>query len=236
MRSPSFRGTASATRAAPRNVPFLLPQSSIVAPSSLTRSERVAARHARVVDPDRGVVGATEEVVPRLERDLPHPPDEPVLVGAAGRPLRGLRLRAGGPAEGVAEPGHRPQEGGLVGVVLERLAQLVDENGQVHVGDEGVRPQPVVDLGLRDGVGPALDEQLEELERFGREVNRMAAPLELPRRESRGQKSQNGLSCGLLLTQAYAQSLRRQPQSTFQERPKGLWRGGGSRCRHGPPE
>ena len=70
-----------------------------------------------------------------------------------------------------------------MGVVLERLAQLVDEHGQVDIGHERVRPEPVVDLGLRDGVGPALDEQLDELERLGRQVDRVAAPLQLTRLE-----------------------------------------------------
>ena len=38
MRSPSRSATGSETRSAPTKVPFLLPQSSTVAPSSLTRT------------------------------------------------------------------------------------------------------------------------------------------------------------------------------------------------------
>ena len=133
-----------------------------------------------MVHPDRGVVRPAQQVVAGLQRDLADPPDEPVLERAGRRPLRGLRLRPGAAAEGVAEAGHGPQEPRLVGLVLQRLAQLVDEDGQVHLGHERVGPQPVVDLCLGDGVRPALHEQLEQLERLGRQVDRVAAQVELP--------------------------------------------------------
>jgi hypothetical protein len=137
----------------------------------------VAPRHARLVDAHRGVVSAAEEVLARAKHDLLRPHHHAVLVldGTA----RSFALHPRRAAEGVAEPGHGADEARVAGVVAERLAQPVDEDREVHLGHEGLRPEPIVDRRLGHGVRPAVDQQLEQLEGLGGEVHRAPVAQQL---------------------------------------------------------
>ena len=68
----------------------------------------------------------------------------------------------------------------MLRVVADRGPGFGGQSGEARVGDEGVRPQPVVDLLLGDGPWAVLDQELEELERLGRELA-SAGAQQLPR-------------------------------------------------------
>jgi hypothetical protein len=60
---------------------------------------------------------------------------------------------------------------GLVGVVAEGLADLVDEHGQVGPGHVGRGPEPLVELLFGDGTGAVPNQTLEQLQGLRGEVN-----------------------------------------------------------------
>ena len=81
------------------------------------------------------------------------------------RPRRFPRL----PAEGVAEAVDRPDEPRVPRVVLQRLADAVHHHGQGRLGNEGLRPDHVADLGPGERPRPAL-------QRAGSGARRPSAP------------------------------------------------------------
>ena len=86
--------------------------------------------------------------------------------------------RDGRAAERVAVAVHGADEFGRARAVADRVADLGDEGRKVDVGDDGVRPEPAVELGLREGARPRLEEDLEQLERLGRDRDRPAVARE----------------------------------------------------------
>jgi hypothetical protein len=64
-----------------------------------------------------------------------------------------------------------PDEPWLRGIVVERAAQLGHERGQIHVGDEGLGPESVEQLLPRHEVGPAVQQQVQQIESLRRQVN-----------------------------------------------------------------
>ena len=90
------------------------------------------------------------------------------LVGAPGW----IGTDVGGiTRKGVAEPVHGPQKLWLVRGVADRRANLADELRQAAVGNERGGPDVVVELGLRQRTRAALDQERQQVERFGRNVN-----------------------------------------------------------------
>ena len=92
------------------------------------------------------------------------------------RRARGARQRGGLPAKRVAEPVRGPDERRGAGVVAERLANLGDEVREVGLGDEGVRPETVLQHGLGQDFRTIQHEHRQQLERLGREVNLAVCP------------------------------------------------------------
>jgi hypothetical protein len=91
-----------------------------------------------------------------------------------------------------------PDEHGFLRVVLEGAADFGNQNGQVGVLDECARPDPALDFGLCDDRRTSLEEQLQEVERLGRQVDRACGQQKLPciGIEREGAKSDaHGSSC-----------------------------------------
>ena len=83
-------------------------------------------------------------------------------------------------AEGVAEAVDRPDEAGPARLVAERRPKLADDARQVRLRHDRPRPEPVADLGLGQRPRPALQEQLQELERLRTEGDLLRPAPELP--------------------------------------------------------
>ena len=96
----------------------------------------------------------------------------------------GGRSSTASPAEGVPEPEDRAEVAWLAGIVGERDPGLGGEASEAGVGDERLRPEAVVDGLLRHRLGPALEEQLQELEDLGRQAHGPAKAGQLPGPES----------------------------------------------------
>jgi hypothetical protein len=73
-----------------------------------------------------------------------------------------------------------PDELWLRGVVAQHIADLTDQIRQVLLDHERVRPQALLQIGLRDRTGPAGDEDFQELKGLGDKCSAW-----LPRRSSR---------------------------------------------------
>ena len=159
MEGPILTTSRSPSETAPRiflparYVPFLLPRSSIVAPfgpiviracrretdsssiqTTASRSRPIRFRPAR----------ARSRAGPR-SGDRRGRTSDRAFGGAAFGPR-------GGP-ERVPEAGEGPNDARPPGVVAERGAQLDHEVGQVRLGDVDARPDPLVNVGFRDGSG-----------------------------------------------------------------------------------
>ena len=72
--------------------------------------------------------------------------------------------------KGVTEPVTVLRNFGFVRGVADRRANLADELRQAAVGHERGGPDVVVELGLRQCARAALDQELQQVERFGRNV------------------------------------------------------------------
>jgi len=128
----------------------------------------MTAGHRVVVDPDHGVPIPADEVLSRIEGDLPPAPYQPVdKTRRTGLGLFAFPVRPGIGAEGIAEAGHGSDDVRTASVVAQRRAQLDDEIGQVRLGDVNPRPEPAVDVGLGHCARPGTDEQLQKREGLG---------------------------------------------------------------------
>jgi hypothetical protein len=58
---------------------------------------------------------------------------------------------------------------GLARLIAERRAELDDEVGEIRLGNERTRPEPGADVFFGDGLGPALDEELQQNEGLRRD-------------------------------------------------------------------
>ncbi len=68
-------------------------------------------------------------------------------------------------------------------MVAEGAPDLGDEIGEVRLGDERSRPQPLQEVRLGQGLGALCDEHRQQLESLGSEVNFHPAAPELARVE-----------------------------------------------------
>jgi hypothetical protein len=73
----------------------------------------------------------------------------------------------------------RPNELRRVRIVLQGLSNLRNEHRQIGIGNEGAGPETLVELNLADGPRPGVDEHLQQLERLGRKMDRLAVAKEL---------------------------------------------------------
>ena len=62
-------------------------------------------------------------------------------------------------------------ERGTACVIPKRVADFGDQHGQVHVRHKRLRQEPLVYLSFRDGIGPSLYEEREQIEGFWRQVH-----------------------------------------------------------------
>ena len=118
---------------------------------------RVLPRHAGRVDPDAAVRAAADDVLPfgqRQDRVLPHQPPADGAVGA-------WRIRRAGHVdvrrEAIAAARNRPHESRRARIVAERLPNLGHGVPEIGLEHHRVRPEPVLQLGLRDQRRPPLD-------------------------------------------------------------------------------
>ncbi len=74
-----------------------------------------------------------------------------------------------------------------MGIIPKSGAKLSNQRGQAPFGDECAGPQPVLEIGFRDGARRLVSENRQELERLGREMGRLACPQELPARLVQGE-------------------------------------------------
>ena len=142
---------------------------------------RVVPRDAVDVDGSDTVLRTPEEVLAVLEGDLAASPDQlqDVIRGNASRirfALVGERTR-----EGVPEPVHGPYEARLLGVVPDGMPHLVHEPREAAFGNEGLRPEDLVQLFLRHGLRPLLEEGAEKLKRLRGDRDPLPAAEKLPR-------------------------------------------------------
>ena len=72
-----------------------------------------------------------------------------------------------------------PKQPGGFRVVPDGGSDLSRQPREARVGDEGVRPQLLVDLPLGHGPGPCLQEQSEELKGLGGEILTLATSQQL---------------------------------------------------------
>ena len=82
--------------------------------------------------------------------------------------------------EGVPVALHGPHESWGSGVVINRVANLGHQHGEVGLGHECVRPQKSVEFRLGQRARPCPQERREQIERLPREVHLAVALQELP--------------------------------------------------------
>jgi hypothetical protein len=129
---------------------------------------------------------------PHAELGVPARPDQTNDAG-----LDVMRHEAHRTREGIAVPVHGADRL-PAWLVDNRVSQLGHECRQRRRRNMAIRPEPTMNLGLRDNPRPALEQQLEQRERLGREMNRCRAPGE--RRASRSRtQSPNCRRAGSLM-------------------------------------
>ena len=147
-----------------------------------------------------------------------------LLDGLAGD-RASVSVRACFPAERVAEAVDRPDEPRVPRVVLERLADGIHHHGQGRLGDEGLRPDHVADLGPGERPRPALQEQAQQLvglrlerDRLTRakELPTLLVELEVPKEERHGPRPGGRNKESAAPSESWAKD--RQPSSRTQER------------------
>ena len=123
-----------------------------------------------------------DQILAVCERDLAIAPEKPIdhsgsggLGGVRRRKLRRFRPK------GVTEPLDRSNDALVMGVIAECRAQLVDQVREIPVDDESVGPKTLMQILLRDGIGPLAKEQLQELKRLVGQPNGLAAAKKLAR-------------------------------------------------------
>ena len=65
--------------------------------------------------------------------------------------------------------------------IASRLADFRNQIRQIRLGDEGVRPQPLLEFGFREDARAHIDQRGEELERLRRQVHAASITQQLPR-------------------------------------------------------
>ena len=128
----------------------------------------------------------------RFERRRPRVPGcfPRAEAAAAGRPSatsrssqlnrrRCVRRRRFISAECIAEPMCGANEPRLPGRISERLPYLGDQAGQIRLGNERCGPEMFVHLVFRERARSIIDEDFQQLERFGRSRNFRATPKQL---------------------------------------------------------
>ena len=141
--------TGAVTRSPPRNVPFLLPKSSSIAPSAVTTSRawRRETVEASSLTSTSGSRPTTCSPVDSGNRRVA--PLEPA------RRLRPTRARAGRravdrlAAERIAESVRGADEHRRAGAIAERFANLGHQVRKIGFGHERVGPEPLLQHGLR---------------------------------------------------------------------------------------
>src|SRR5262245_31819655 len=86
-----------------------------------------------------------------------------------------------GDGKAIAEAVHGLEKAVGSRVIADRVANLAHGAGEAGVGNEHTGPDAVEQLLLRDGSRSGLNEGLEELERFRRQVHRARFPQQLSR-------------------------------------------------------
>src|SRR3984893_14434563 len=94
---------------------------------------------------------------------------------------------------------NRSDEPGPSRRVVQRLANLAYQNGQVRLGDERRRPEPFLQVGLRDRVGAILEEEPAKIERLRRQVPLLVLAKQLARIRIDPEFGKPHLHAGLLL-------------------------------------
>jgi hypothetical protein len=141
--------------------------------------DRVATGDTGVVHPYRRLLGSPEDVLARPQEDLPLSPEHSTVPPALpGRAVVRLRLHVA--AERVPEPGDRPYPPRPMRMILQRLAQLVHQHGEVGLGHVEAGPQPLLDLVLGHGSPAALDQKAEQLEGLRGQVDSLPVAREPP--------------------------------------------------------
>ena len=130
----------------------------------------------RRVSPDHGLAGLQGDSFARVQD-----PAGPAAGRARGpisllpRRLRRTRSRS--------DDG--PHVARLLGLVADHIAHFDQQTRQRAVRNEGSRPEPLVDLQLRDGLRPIFEEKFKELERLGLYVNRLCRGRTTPASRNR---------------------------------------------------
>ena len=167
--SPSRSATGAVSRWPLTKVPFLEPRSSSVASpaATMTRAWRrdtpCASIQTRESEPRPRTFSPSARAIsrwPQSRRKIGSP-----STGRAAVPARRRRR----PGERVAVSVDRADELRRAGVVAGGRADLRDERRKVDVGDHGVGPEALVQLGLRDRARARLEQDLEQLEGLGRD-------------------------------------------------------------------
>lgn len=125
--------------------------------------------HFRRIEPD-GDVGIPAGNVLAIRQRKPSILATEPAGRSIGRGLPGRRVRHDGGVERIPVAVHRPHDSWAPRIVADAFANLVDYFGEAAVGDEDTLPDALEELGLGERAGPVLDEQLEQLESFGRQV------------------------------------------------------------------
>src|SRR5205814_10570186 len=115
--------------------------------------------------------------LPLAEADLGGPPYQ----AEDDRRTAGSRPRRGSIGdERVAEAVNRPEKRRVPRVVADRLTDLAHEIREIHLLDEGVGPELLVELRLRERLRTLVDQEVEELPCLRRESHLVGAAEELP--------------------------------------------------------
>ena len=190
--SPSVSGTSPSTRRPPTSVPFLLPRSRSVTPSPVT-TMRACWRDTRPEGMVKTHSGSRPtRFSPTASGTIrsPHSSAQPVSGPPRPAPSRHRRRRPDGPHEGVAEALDRAHEARLAGAIVQGPSDLADDPGKARLPHEGVRPEPVAQLGFRERAGPRAEEDGQELEGLRRERHGPAAGRELAARLVEGEPAE----------------------------------------------
>src|SRR5262245_14742388 len=87
---------------------------------------------------------------------------------------------------------HGAEEAGLSRVVAQGAPDLGHEPRQVGLGDEGLGPEAVPDLLLGDRLGPAPDQEVQEVEGLGLDVEGLSSAQQLPSRPVEDEVAEDG--------------------------------------------
>jgi hypothetical protein len=136
---------------------------------------RVVARQGRRPQFDPRVGVAPEQVLAVTKWDLPSFIDDPVRDSSDAR----CRRRCRG-CKRIPVAVQRPDVMRVSAAVAKRFSELSDEARERRLRHESRRPQTLVKLTLGNGTRASLDQDLQQLERFRREMDRPSIDPLLP--------------------------------------------------------